>query len=50
MPSRDRSPPTGVSVFTIATYDTDYILVRRLDEAVAALRGVGHEVGGDLDD
>jgi len=40
----------GVAVFTIATYDTDYVLVRRVDEAVAALRAAGHEVAGDLDD
>jgi hypothetical protein len=37
----------GVSIFTIATYDTDYVLVRahRLAEAVAALRAAGHTVG-----
>jgi uncharacterized protein len=40
----------GVSVFTIATYDTDYVLVRRFEEAVAALRDAGHEVTGDLDE
>ena len=40
----------GVAVFTIATYDTDYMLVRRFSEAVAALRNAGHEVAGDLDD
>jgi uncharacterized protein len=40
----------GVSVFTIAPYDTDYVLVRRFAEAVAALRKAGHEVVGDLDD
>ena len=38
----------GVSVFTIATYDTDYVLVRRFPEAVTALRAAGHEVAGDL--
>ena len=37
-------------MFTIATYDTDYVLVRRFAEAVAALRKAGHEVIGDLDD
>jgi hypothetical protein len=37
-------------VFTIATHDTDYVLVRRIDDAVRALRGAGHEVAGDLDD
>jgi uncharacterized protein len=39
----------GVSVFTIATYDTDYVLVRRFDEAMTALREAGHEVTGALD-
>ncbi len=36
----------GVSIFSISTYDTDYVLVREeaLDGAVAALRGAGHEV------
>ena len=36
----------GVSVFPIATYDTDYLLVREKDvgAAVAALRAAGHEV------
>ena len=40
----------GVSMFTIATFDTDYVLVRRLDAAVAALRRAGHHVTGDLDE
>lgn len=40
----------GVSVFTIATHDTDYVLVRRFESAVEALRRAGHEVAGDLDD
>jgi hypothetical protein len=36
----------GVSIFPIATYDTDYILVRggALAQAVAALATAGHEV------
>jgi uncharacterized protein len=36
----------GVSVFTISTFDTDYLLVqcRQLREAVAALRNAGHTV------
>ena len=36
----------GVSIFPIATYDTDWLLVREsaLDAAVAALRGAGHAV------
>ena len=39
----------GVTVFPIATYDTDYLLVRhdQLDAAVAALRGAGHEISGE---
>lgn len=40
----------GVPLFTIATYDTDYVLVRRFEAAVEALRAAGHEVAGDLDD
>jgi hypothetical protein len=37
----------GVSVFAIATFDTDYLLVRSagLADAVAALRAAGHRVG-----
>lgn len=39
----------GVTVFPIATYDTDYLLVRhdQLDEAIAALRRAGHEISGE---
>lgn len=41
----------GISVFAIATYDTDYLLVRhaRLSDAVSALRAAGHNVesGGE---
>ena len=40
----------GVSVFTIATHDTDYVFVRRFETAVRALRDAGHEVVGDVDD
>ena len=38
----------GVGVFVISTFDTDLVLVpqERLDDAVAALRGAGHEVAG----
>lgn len=34
----------GISLLSIATYDTDYFLVsaERFDKAVAALRGAGH--------
>jgi len=36
----------AVSVFLIATYDTDYVLVKeqKMERAVAALRSAGHEV------
>jgi uncharacterized protein len=38
----------GVPIFALATYDTDVVLVpgARADDAVAALRGGGHEVEG----
>lgn len=37
-----------VSVFVIATYDTDYIIVRSesVDRAIAALERAGHTVAG----
>ena len=37
---------SGVGILAIATYDTDYVLVRepQLDLAVSALRERGHEV------
>jgi hypothetical protein len=36
----------GVSVFTLSTFDTDYVLVREqaLDNALAALKGAGHQI------
>ena len=36
----------GVSVFAIATFDTDYLLVneQQLEAAIEALRNAGHEV------
>jgi hypothetical protein len=36
----------GISIFTISTYDTDYLFVkeRDLDRGVAALRKAGHDV------
>jgi hypothetical protein len=42
----------GVTVFPIATYDTDYLLVRhdQLDAAIAALRGAGHDVSETHDE
>ena len=38
----------GVSVFAVATFDTDYLLVKRdrLDDALAALAAAGHEERG----
>ncbi len=35
-----------ISIFTISTYDTDYLLVREgsLPEAIRVLRDQGHEV------
>jgi hypothetical protein len=38
----------GVSIFAISTFDTDYVLVKARDVAVAldALRGAGHQVAG----
>jgi uncharacterized protein len=38
----------GVPIFALATYDTDVVLVpgSRSDDALAALRGAGHEVAG----
>jgi hypothetical protein len=34
----------GVSVFVVSTFDTDYVLVKRIDEAIDALLTAGHEV------
>lgn len=36
----------GISIFSLSTFDTDYILVKeaRLEEAVAALKARGHAV------
>jgi hypothetical protein len=36
----------GVSIFAIATYNTDYVLVKteKIDEAVKALKAAGHAV------
>lgn len=41
----------GISIFAIATYETDYILIRDRDlhRAVIALRGAGHTVSIDGD-
>lgn len=37
----------GISLFAIATYDTDYVLVREetLDAAIKVLTAAGHRVG-----
>jgi len=37
---------TGISTFCIATFNTDYVMVKadRVEAAVAALRGAGHGV------
>jgi hypothetical protein len=37
----------GISILALATFDTDYLLVREadLDRAIAALRAAGHRVG-----
>jgi len=36
----------GISIFALATYDTDYVLVaeRSLDQAIQVLRAAGHEI------
>jgi len=41
----------GVSVFTVATFDTDYVLVRESDRAraQAALEAAGHRFVGEPD-
>jgi hypothetical protein len=39
----------SISVFSVSTFDTDYLLVahRDVDRAIAAWRAAGHEVRGD---
>jgi hypothetical protein len=39
----------GLSVFAIATYDTDYLLVTDPDAAEKALVAAGHRVAGAVD-
>jgi hypothetical protein len=36
----------GVSLFTVSTFDTDYVMVRErdLERAAGALRAAGHRV------
>jgi uncharacterized protein len=34
----------GLSVFAVATYDTDYVLVRGLDKAADVLTKAGHSL------
>jgi hypothetical protein len=36
----------GLSVFAVASYETDHLLVTDLVAAVAALRAAGHQVSG----
>jgi hypothetical protein len=40
----------SVPIFPIATFDTDYLLVREpmLERALAALRAAGHVIGGEV--
>ena len=40
---------SGIAVFCVSTYDTDYVLVRggELASAASCLRQAGHEVVGD---
>lgn len=40
---------TGVGIFAISTFDTDYVLVQepQLETALQALRGHGHRLSGD---
>ena len=40
----------GVGVFVVSTFDTDYLFVKEAEfqAAVAALRGAGHSVEGEL--
>ena len=37
---------TGVSVYTLSTYSTDFILIkgRQLEKAIQVLRNMGHEI------
>ena len=37
----------GVGIFTVSTFDTDYILTKSsdFDRALAALRAAGHDIG-----
>lgn len=39
---------SGISLFAVSSFDTDYILVKQtqLEEAKAALKGAGHSVSG----
>jgi hypothetical protein len=39
----------GISIFSIATFNTDYVLVKeaKVTEAVKALQAAGHTVGID---
>ena len=37
----------GISVFAVATHDTDHLLVTELDAALRALTGAGHTIRSD---
>lgn len=39
----------GIGIFTVSTFDTDYLLVKedRLDEAISVLASAGHRVDAD---
>ena len=41
---------SGVGIFVVSTFDTDYLFVKEAEfrAAVAALRGAGHSVEGVL--
>lgn len=39
----------GLSVFAVATHDTDYLLVREVDTARSALEAAGHSFDQDLE-
>ncbi len=34
----------GIAVFAEATYDTDYLLVNKIEQAIIALEAIGHRI------
>ena len=36
----------GISIFAVSTYDTDYLLVKDLEKAIAVLSQAGHHIEG----